>query len=740
MEACWPCGGAACVTVMVGSGLMREEGATTSSAVALEQDRILHKNLPLACGMAFGVVVLVASTLRHEKTALVWAVAMSLILLGRLWLDSRHWDSSTRTPKGPGWRRAYLAGVVLAGLGWAAMPPLFMVGGGLLEQAFCIMVLVGVAAGAMPVMGVLMSAYALYCCLVILPFSLALLANPQAFFWVLGLAAWLLLAILLRSGYFMNRQMLTMITQAHVLDQTVGKLAAARALAESASQAKSEFLANMSHEIRTPLNGVLGMARTGYLASRGRRDASEIFGSILESGKLLLGVINDILDFSKIEAGKLSVDAVPVNLQHIVDHALQLVRSKACQQGIELRLERGADFPSACRSDPLRLSQILMNLLSNAVKFTERGAVTLAVACEDQTLIFRVRDTGIGMDAEQLARIFDPFEQGDGSTTRRFGGTGLGLTITHSLVSLLGGSITVSSQLGQGSEFKVVLPYLPVAAEDQVPEVPGQLYGMERGLRLAGLNILAAEDNEVNQLVLENFLLHEGAKVVLASNGAEAVAQLQASGVEAFDLILMDVQMPVMDGYEATRRCLELAPSLPIVGQTAHAFAEERQRCEQVGMRGFVTKPLDPDELVAVIQRVLSLPQARTEEQGNVQSNEVIKMSAQATAINWERLQERYGQKPEFLRKLVQTLVDSQRPVVGRLEAAAAAGQLQDVADLAHGIKGMSGTVMADGVQSLARQVEMSARAGDTGALAVAAELQELVQGMLHEAEAYLAA
>lgn len=371
--------------------------------------------------------------------------------------------------------------------------------------------------------------------------------------------------------------------------------------AVDASRLKSAFVANMSHEIRTPLNGVLGLAQIGFRDSAPAEPARRIFERILASGKLLLGIINDVLDFSKIEAGKLGIESVPVNLPETLSVAVESMRDRAGDKGLGLHLELASGLPAACLSDPLRLNQILTNLLSNAIKFTALGEVRLFACRDGKRLQLRVSDTGIGMSEEQLARLFVPFEQADGSTTRRFGGTGLGLVITRRLVEMLGGTIRVFSREGQGSRFEVSLPLIdvPDGVADAVPAAGSP------GLRLQGIRVLAAEDNQVNQLVLEDALLFEGALVTLVGDGRQAVERIERDGATAYDVVLMDVMMPVMDGHEAASRIHSMAPALPIIGQTAHAMAEERDLCLRSGMCDCITKPLDPEVLVAVIKASL---------------------------------------------------------------------------------------------------------------------------------------
>ncbi|GLT21156.1 hypothetical protein GCM10007933_06080 [Zoogloea oryzae] len=378
-------------------------------------------------------------------------------------------------------------------------------------------------------------------------------------------------------------------------------LETARAEAERLARVKSEFLANMSHEIRTPLNGVLGLARMGYRESVGRDAAQNTFGRILSSGQLLLGIINDILDFSKIEAGKLRIEAIEVDLIKVIGDTLALMDERAEDKGLTIRLQRAPSLPAACISDPLRIGQILVNLLSNAIKFTEHGSVTLYAGAEGGQLVLRISDTGIGMRQADIEKVFAPFEQADNSTTRKFGGTGLGLTITHRIVGLMGGSLRAESVEGQGSSFEVRLPYVPLAAAPAEAEPEGA--DGEPGTRLAGIRVLVAEDNEVNQMVLEDHLCSEGAEVTLVDNGQAAIDCVLAKGAASFDVVLMDVQMPVMDGHTATRLLGGIAPDLPVIGQTAHALDEERAACLAAGMVDHLAKPIEPEAMVRSILR-----------------------------------------------------------------------------------------------------------------------------------------
>ncbi|MBL8474091.1 MAG: PAS domain S-box protein [Rhodocyclaceae bacterium] len=366
----------------------------------------------------------------------------------------------------------------------------------------------------------------------------------------------------------------------------------AKRTAESATRAKSEFLANMSHEIRTPLNGVLGLAQIGYRDSSGRGKAQDTFARILDSGKLLLTIINDILDFSKIEAGKLVVEEEPFDPAKVIEQTVQDVAILATTKSLRLATE-STDLPVAVLGDPVRIAQILNNLLSNAIKFTPHGEVKLHASRDGASLVFAVRDTGIGIAPALLERLFQPFEQGDGSVTRKFGGTGLGLVISRRLAGLMGGTLDAESRPGQGSTFTLRLPLKESDRPLPLQQGPGQTGAH----RLAGLRLLVAEDNAINQLVLEDLLQGEGAEVVLTDNGQEAL-DFVSHAARPFHAVLMDVQMPLMDGLEAARHLKQSHPGLPVIGQTAHALKEEMDKCLTAGMVATINKPIDLDTLV----------------------------------------------------------------------------------------------------------------------------------------------
>jgi PAS domain S-box-containing protein len=395
------------------------------------------------------------------------------------------------------------------------------------------------------------------------------------------------------------------ITERHMVDV---QLLRAKEVAEAANIAKSEFLANMSHEIRTPMTAIVGFADMMLRNQPGALDPAECVQTIRRNAAHLLELINEILDLSKIEAGQMTTERIRCDLLQLLAEVALLMRSRAAQRTLQFKVSFSGGIPRYIRTDALRLRQILVNLLGNAIKFTNSGTVELSVGCENSpgssVLRINVRDSGIGMTAEQLGRIFEPFTQGEQSTTRRYGGTGLGLTISRKLARFLGGDISVTSVLGVGSDFAVwidgglleegdmivglteaTLP--PIASTNPSAEIP--IHG----------RILLVEDGRDNQRLISTHLKMAGADVVIAENGQIAVDLFKS---ETFDLVLMDMQMPVMNGYTATRELRRRGFKLPIIALTAYAMAEDRVECMACGCTDYLTKPVERQVLLQTIK------------------------------------------------------------------------------------------------------------------------------------------
>ena len=369
-----------------------------------------------------------------------------------------------------------------------------------------------------------------------------------------------------------------------------------RRKAEVARAAKSDFLAVISHEIRTPMNAVVTAA--GLLRrTRLDRTQREHVDMLIDAGDVLLGLLNDVLDFSKIEAGKMQLEAADLQLKDKLAAMMRLWEARATANGVRMRLNLAPDLPATVRTDPLRFQQVVFNLLSNAVKFTAEGRITVDAAWTGERLEIAVNDTGCGIPAARLARVFDGFEQAEAGTTRRFGGTGLGLTISRRLAELMGGTLTAESVEGEGSTFRFSLP---VTVVGQVkPSAPSPQIAVEQ-VGLAGRSILAADDHEVNRKILRLLLEPHGCRLTLVENGADAV---EAAAVERFDAILMDMQMPIMDGLEATRRIHGHGANTgtPVIALTANAMDVHRAAWDAAGVYAFLTKPIDAAVLVETL-------------------------------------------------------------------------------------------------------------------------------------------
>jgi PAS domain S-box-containing protein len=465
------------------------------------------------------------------------------------------------------------------------------------------------------------------------------------------------------------------------------QLELARTAADSANQSKSTFLANMSHEIRTPLTSILGYAELVLEPDQTASDRHDCLQVIRRSAKHLLELINEVLDLSKIEAGRMTVESIPCNPAQLLSEVVSMVRPRAEEKNVSMRLEFDGAFPDQVKSDPLRLRQVLMNLVGNAVKFTSAGEIIVHAKCSRDDaghshLNVAVADTGIGMSADEIQGCFRPFTQADETTTRRFGGTGLGLTISKRLAEMLGGDISVRSEIGKGSTFTLAVDTGDLADAHWIQGLTEGVFVTHnektaaRDTVLHG-HILLVEDGRDNQRLISTHLRKAGAQVTIAENGREAVDLVKS---QQFDLVLMDMQMPLLDGYDATRQLRRLGFTLPILALTAHAMSGDREKCIAAGCSDYLTKPIDKSQLIWTIATHL----------GDKPKSGPASAAAPQTSQPSELLKSEFADDAE-MRELVEHFTRELPEQVGKINAMLQGQQMDELRRIVHQLKGAGG-------------------------------------------------
>ncbi len=484
------------------------------------------------------------------------------------------------------------------------------------------------------------------------------------------------------------------------------ELVEAKNQADIANNTKSRFLANMSHEIRTPMNAIMGLAHITYSKTDDPLVKKNL-ERIIISTKTLLGIINDILDFSKIEAGKIVLERYNFDFAANIRRVVEMFEEQTQAKGISLELNIDENTPHFVFGDSLRIGQVLINIIGNAVKFTAAGGVTVSVSSEplgsniDRHFI-AISDTGAGIDPDGVKKIFEPFSQADSSTTRKFGGTGLGLSISRKLVELMNGDIKLESTLKKGSVFTVILDLERGETDEESIKFTNDT--VDKNISFAA-NIVLAEDNEINRIIAREILQNAGLSVVEADNGLDAV-KLALSG--ECDLVLMDIQMPVMDGFEATRNIRILNKDIPVIAMTAHAMSGDKERCLDAGMTDYISKPFDPDDLINKIAKYITgksikINKKRDDTMGN---SDLPEISIQ------DGLKRVNNNVDIYLRMLMQYVQDY-KDASDRLKILLVNKDEEALKKFIHSLKGVTGSIGAMDIMETCRTLEQKIRDND---------------------------
>ncbi|BAE51999.1 ATP-binding protein [Paramagnetospirillum magneticum] len=597
---------------------MGADDASIDTRVRAEQVRVLARNLPFTALTGTAIALLAALGAAPVAGEMVWWWAGAFVAVAalRLAMLRFYWTVADRDRRPDFWGPYMAFNLLLSGLMWLIFGLAAFDAHDAGHALFIAVILTGLTAASLASLSAYFPGQMAFALPTIAGFVIPVALSGERVMTILAVMAAVFLVVVTLSCRAAERVLVQSIRLRFENERLIGDLRRAGAEAEAANRAKSDFLAVMSHELRTPIASILGFVQLAGMAPTLAR-ARAILPKVGRAGRHLLAIVDDILDISRIEAGKYALDLAPFSLDEMLGHVEDLTRPLAEEKGVELSLQHSDDAPALLVGDALRLGQILINLVGNAVKFTSRGAVHVTVRTmpiDEISLLLEceVADSGIGIPADRLEAIFEPFTQGDGSTTRRYGGTGLGLSVCRTLVEMMGGEITVESQPGRGSVFRFSA-LLGVAG---APQAQTEATESEPALSpdfkaLAGRRVLLAEDNPQLAEIYSEFLGMNGIQVIRVENGAQVVP-CALDPARRPDLILMDMEMPQMSGLDATRaiRAHLSRDELPIIGLTAHAFASARDLCFAAGMNDQLVKPVDFHLLTRAIIRTLGAPPA----------------------------------------------------------------------------------------------------------------------------------
>lgn len=613
-------------TLTISIHVMRE---TTPPSVLTKQVDLLYQRLPSSLVTSATIVLCLLFFLKdfpEPITLYIW-VGLMLLLFGLRTLTIIYYhkikkQDSFRIEQA---EAIFVIGVIATGIGWGSLAWwLYPLTSDESTHILLFVVITGLAAAAIPSLSYRRFPIQIFTCLTVLPMIIGLYRTPGSQQITLGIIAIVYTVFICKSGLIFQKHHEQILLLKEKALAREAKLKIARKKAEASNQEKSRFLANMSHEIRTPINSIIGHTRLALREDIDHKQQLHL-NIIQNSSKNLLALINDILDFSKIEAGEFNIDNKPFDLHETIQTTISTVQVLAQKKGLEMQYTIAPDIPKSVTGDNLRLSQILLNLLNNSIKFTQKGFIELNIqrlqtTDDSLTLQFTVRDTGIGIALNKQKYIFKEFAQEDDSTTRKFGGSGLGLAICRQLCHLMGGTIKVGSTPAKGSTFTVSIPFLQCTLKD----LPAKTHPTTTTpTQIRPLSLLLVEDNEANRILTRMVLEQDKHHLVEAHDGLQA---LNILAEQTFDAVLMDVQMPIMDGFTATQiiRSAEqneqitkvdekLAAKLknflqgthtPIIAMTANAMSGDREKCLDAGMDDYLAKPFHPDGLAIIFDRL----------------------------------------------------------------------------------------------------------------------------------------